>query len=109
MRLIDADELKEWIEAWFDLNKYYHPYSKRETIPTVELFDILDRIPTVDPMKHGRWEEREVIEQEVSNIEDWQSARCSVCGKYHTTPYLYGFNDYPYCPNCGAKMDEVSE
>ena len=88
-RLIDVDELKEWIEAWFDMNKYYHPYSKRETIPTVELFDILDRIPTVD-LKHGRWED-------CSN--GWM---CSVC-KHDAR------KDYPYCPHCGAEMDGVRE
>lgn len=51
----------------------------------------------------GRWEERKVADG--NNIEEWQSARCSVCGKYHTTPYLYTFYDYKYCPNCGARME----
>jgi len=33
-----------------------------------------------------------------------QSAKCSICGKYHTTPYLYSLDYFPYCPNCGADM-----
>lgn len=33
-----------------------------------------------------------------------QSAKCSICGKYHTTPYLNSLDYFPYCPNCGAEM-----
>jgi rubrerythrin len=29
--------------------------------------------------------------------------KCSACG------YLWGEPDYNYCPECGAKMDEVTE
>ena len=118
MRLIDADELKTlYNDAEFVGEKWH--------VPIRVILANIDDMPTVDEMnickncrwariaagfmKHGRWEEREVIEQETSNIEDWQSARCSVCGKYHTTPYLYMFKDYAYCPNCGAYMDEASE
>ena len=73
--------------------------------------NIIMQIPTIDPVKHGRWEEREVVNEIDSStaINEWQVARCSVCRKDHTTPYLYYFTDYEYCPWCGAKMDEVSE
>lgn len=54
MRLIDADELKDWIAGWFETNKYYHPYSKSNNIPTTELYDLLDRIPTIEP-KQEHW------------------------------------------------------
>ena len=54
----------------------------------------------------GKWEEKETfcVTDDDPIISQWQSARCSECGKYHTTPYMYYFNDYNYCPNCGAKM-----
>ena len=52
--------------------------------------------------KKGQWEEKSVFEGE---IQEWQSARCSVCNKYHTTPYLYYFDSFNYCPNCGASME----
>ena len=55
------------------------------------------------PVVHGKWEDKEVIHKRC--IEEWQSARCSACGKYHTTPYMYYFDDFKFCPNCGAKMD----
>lgn len=56
--------------------------------------------------KTGRWLEKEVFHEVESSspIEQWQSAKCSVCGKYHTTPYLYYFDDYAFCPNCGSPM-----
>lgn len=43
-KTINVNELKEWIENWFYKNKYYHPYSKRNSIPITELYDILDQI-----------------------------------------------------------------
>ena len=52
----------------------------------------------------GEWEERRVIQD--ARIQELQYERCSVCGKYHTTPYLYNITDYAYCPHCGAAMEE---
>lgn len=48
MILIDANELKEWVENWLTTNKYYHPYSKSNNIPINELYDILEHMPTID-------------------------------------------------------------
>ena len=56
----------------------------------------------------GKWEERKVFTGK-GNVDMIQSARCNKCGKYHTTPYLYYFTDYYFCPNCGAKMRENKE
>ena len=61
-----------------------------------------DRVNVV----HAQWTERRVDVLEETTIDAWQSARCSACSLYHTTPYLYSFTDYKYCPNCGAKMME---
>lgn len=54
----------------------------------------------------GEWVEKEVIHKDEASkvIEEWQSAKCSNCGLYHTTPYLYSFFHYNYCPHCGASM-----
>lgn len=64
------------------------------------------RLQTRDEPMKGTWEEKETfcVADDDPIISQWQSARCSECGKYHTTPYMYHFNDYNYCPNCGAKM-----
>lgn len=53
-------------------------------------------------VKQGEWVEKQV--SEIEEIVEWQSARCSYCGLYHTTPYMYFFHHDPYCPSCGAKM-----
>lgn len=63
--------------------------------------------PTISPDEVrdvGKWEQKEIFGVKETTIEQMQSACCSVCGKYHTTPYSYYFSKYNYCPNCGAKM-----
>ena len=91
MRLIDADAFKAYMQ-----DKYV-------------LFDNtladIDAQPTVDaePVRHGHWER-------VNGRDYW---RCSCC--YKENRYAYSHNDTllvlqdSYCPNCGAKMDEVTE
>lgn len=58
-------------------------------------------MPTVDAVKHGHWDNK-IIEFDVPHT----VARCSNCkGKI----WVYAENyevKYPYCPLCGAKMDE---
>ena len=67
--------------------------------------EILEKVPSAD-RPQGEWEEKETFSVVDDNpiIERWQSARCSMCERYHTTPYMYYFNDYNYCPYCGADM-----
>ena len=53
----------------------------------------------------GEWLEKEVFDEPRAKIiTQWQSARCSVCQRYHTTPYTYTFTHYEYCPCCGTQM-----
>jgi hypothetical protein len=71
---------------------------------TVDANDIM-RFPSAEPeRKKGKWEEKQVIDDPDHGIPEWQSAKCSVCGKYLTTPYLYYFDNYKFCPHCGADM-----
>lgn len=69
----------------------------------------------VSPVVHGRWTAQCVVETDGGwELEDmpyneYQHSNpiCSVCRK---TALLDGGEDYvtsPYCPNCGARMDEV--
>ena len=55
--------------------------------------------------KVGKWEECKVVDIEDTTITEVQSAFCPICRKYHTTPYMYYFDYFNYCPNCGAKME----
>ena len=43
-RLVDEKEVKDWVENWLCVNKYYHPYSSSESIPVSELYDVLQRM-----------------------------------------------------------------
>jgi len=55
----------------------------------------------------AKWIERTVVdgEEEPDNaIIEWQSAKCTNCNKYHTTPYMYYFDDFKFCPNCVRSM-----
>lgn len=107
MRLVDADALPISV-GWMDLGSKQER-SKQAHCAFVFERDIKDA-PTVDAVevKHGHWEEKQVVDDSTI-IEIWQSARCSKCGRYHTTPYAYYFDEFNYCPQCGAKMDEVTE
>lgn len=96
MRLIDADALVDDVEKkindelnGFSCNDYNYFYcaGMRNVIRLVK------RLPTVDPVKHGRWI---FVGDMVSYI------KCSECGD----DICWVNSKRPkYCPNCGAKMD----
>lgn len=80
----------------------------------ITIGDLIKRTTKKEPIfadvrevRHGTWQEKQVFDGNC--IEQWQSAKCPVCGRYHTIPYLYYFHHDNYCPNCGAIMDEVDE
>lgn len=56
----------------------------------------------------GKWIEKEVIHfddlEAKDIITEWQSCRCSECGRYDTRPYMYFFSEPNYCSYCGADM-----
>ena len=95
MRLIDADVLeKMWCEDCD--NKHLCADS-----PACETVQQLYAMPTVDaePVRHGHW----------IDVADFE--RCSVCNATTLKEFqtYYGKATWiktPYCPYCGAKMDE---
>ena len=84
-RLIDADALIE--EA---LTEGAYGY--------VDAFQIANA-PTIDavPVRHGHWE---------TNSDRPDTLICSVCKCGFD---MWKHDPHNFCPNCGAKMDEVSE
>lgn len=92
MRLIDADELKEPVGS-------YNPVKWTSEYGYVIRLEDIDHAPTVELVKHGRWE-TEVR----TNRHGTRSClyACSLCG-------ILSLDEFWYCPHCGAKMDEVSE
>lgn len=91
-RLIDADSL----EPYYRLMQDNATGVKMMALPD----GIVDQQPTVDavPVRHGRWVDHEEMHPEWNNTEIWH--RCSECG------YETAHSKTPYCPNCGARMDE---
>lgn len=71
----------------------------------IDIVDSIANLPSVAPKaKTGRW-----IAQNIHNCHT--DFKCSACGYIHSFMHLYGkpTADYTYCPNCGAKMQEVEE
>ena len=107
MRLIDADAFKEYIRKGTEENVDIIP--KRLVDTVLDIMDAImldiDEQPTIEaePVKHAEWTDADVYYIWGGNAE-MQTAKCSNCGKYHTTPYLYHFNVYAYCPWCGSKI-----
>ena len=98
MRLIDADELKTAFPAC-DNSKPVLVACVRATI---------NHMPTIEPeRKKGKWIEHHVYADEEKVIEEWQSCKCSVCGRYDTRPYLYNFDEPHFCSWCGADMRQI--
>ena len=102
MRLIDVNKLKE------NLTTEIYSYSKgdiRKRLFARGLslaYDIVNKQPTVEP-KHGHW----IEVQRIHEKDHTAICECSLCGD---TVWVYdGQRAWNYCPNCGAKMDEVTE
>ena len=99
-RYIDADlyidyltELRESAKKHF---KYEEAYSLGLEINRIKCFP---SVADVAEVKHGKW-----IEHPHFNFEGGYSGadyECSMCG-YSDCVY----EEYSYCPNCGAKMDK---
>jgi DNA-directed RNA polymerase subunit RPC12/RpoP len=104
MRLIDADRLNDYkalVEIRTDDNALI--YSGRRKIV---LADDIANAPTVDaePVRHGKW-----THNKWSNMRHDYS--CSLCGCRISgvDPFSLSATAYYYCPECGAKMDEVED
>lgn len=74
-----------------------------------DLVNDIKTLPSAQPQRmRGRWLDKKVIDdRKDAKIQQWQQARCSICYKWHTVPYMYYFSNYNFCPNCGADMREV--
>lgn len=57
------------------------------------------------------WLEKEVIHADEAKevIEEWQSCKCSVCGRYDTRPYMYYFDEPRFCSWCGAEKEGAND
>ncbi len=102
--LIEREEAIEWVQNILATHLYYHPCSKSRNVPIDEVIDRLERVPSVDPVKHGRW------------IDGWRGRldgtrywyrECGECGYERDDDDAE--KDTNFCPNCGADMRERKE
>jgi len=99
-RRIDADELMFWITSHDHDLKDESNHADRGMF-TIEIIRAVEKMLTVDAsevVRHGHWifNPKDAIEMMFT------LPKCSECGAESSD----GGN---YCPNCGAKMDEVKE
>lgn len=102
MRYIDAESLEESVNNWlYNINTYYHPHSKRTTIPISEVFDLIKTEPTADVRENvmGKW----IKHPEKKNIYGGKIVECSNCHTEYVVQYI---EDELFCRNCGARMVE---
>ena len=108
MRLIDADAL---LDAMDEVPKPNGDFTKDgfalvTDLDSAWLKGMVDAMacvelePTVDPIKHGKWE----YDVETAGF------KCTECGKRIWGMTLeIASGDINYCPKCGAKMDGGSK
>ena len=100
-RLIDADLIIAKIDGLEEEIKEKFGASFGSLVCDVSTKNWLNDAPTIDAVevKHGEW----VFSRGDGKtcVDGWT---CSACGNsFHTNvPY---FEEFHYCPNCGAKMD----
>lgn len=96
--------MKKYIDAEGVMRACYDGFLKTGNKAYREIFALVETVPAEDvqEVKHGHWKG---INRNKYNDDE---ATCSVCG----VTFSSGYSDpswWDYCPNCGAKMDEVKE
>lgn len=99
MRLIDADELKEYIDAFIRVDKHYHPKGKHELIPISEVYDRIEQTPTADVVerKKGKWITKSTFMPDHYGGYYIDQYVCTNCESEF-------FKPSKFCPNCGADL-----
>ena len=101
-RLIDADALKLGIERYLEkiLSHKFLPIVKNAVREVGnDMIFAIDAQPTIDavPVRHGYWKGKPLA--------GYSAVKCSVCG----SAFMENSGKWKYCPDCGSRMDEVTE
>lgn len=110
-RYIDAEYLMKRYKATCDIVCQYtkkQRYTMCISCGIGSAIEVLEDFPTADvaEVRHGRWIEKP-FEFRCGGITTYSSVTdtvCSVCGES-----AIEYAESPYCPWCGAKMDEENE
>lgn len=95
-RFVDAYLLAQ---AYLDVAREEHLTGFVFLSPEVVANTILklsEKLENVEPVVHAQWIENDEFP-------------CYNCSNCHDAISYSDFNDYEYCPHCGAKMDEEVE
>lgn len=104
----DAKDAVINVVGWESIARYVDEMSKHFCTKDNDYYDALmdaedaiDDLPSADvaPVRHGRWSLDTAHTEEIYA----HPVKCSVCGRTEVLGYE---TLTPYCPNCGAKMDE---
>jgi hypothetical protein len=109
MALIDKDVLLQQIQGLYEPPSYpdytdTRAFQMGALARKLQVIELITKAPEVEKRATGEWLELDV--DYLIGSTEMQSAKCSVCGRYHTTPYRYYFSHYDYCPSCGAMMEK---
>ena len=125
MRSIDADKHRDVLVGWVD-NCFHqmlagHDGYDEASDAIASCIEVLDEQPTIESVKHGHWEwfYNEPIDVNGNTCYSY-GYRCSACHdggtcwigeKLSESAAQYWKHiepvDHKYCPDCGAKMDEI--
>lgn len=97
MRLIDADALMDALGIADECKDCSRngTFGCKEDSAFVYACEAITEAPTIDPVKHGRWEKLDL----------WTKPVCSVCGEPCFGLHGFSYETTTYCPNCGARME----
>ena len=99
MRLIDADALDKFLKRLRrELPKESRDFFTRDEM-ILNFQQYVHMQPTIDavPVVRGEWK---------PIFKGADTCECSVCKRKGFSDSDYGFIATPYCPNCGAKMED---
>ena len=96
MRLIDAERLRKDDSMCVGVICDECPFADRLK-SRCSFVDCVDRQPTIDPVKHGRW------------VGGKGEMECSACGELALFDEANCQYITPYCSFCGARMDGDEE
>lgn len=106
-RLIDADALLKKMSGHCDVCQY-HCHRKHTSCGECDWHEAMSDVDDMDEIeiesiRHGYW----IRMTGMMPPEYHGHYECSIC-KWHGNKYSIEKN-WKFCPNCGAKMDEVRE
>ncbi len=90
--------------AYDTLTAYYH---HKHFSQHIALKDALDKVPTIDPVKRGKW----IKDGDKCALYKCTACNdlCTVAGWANCIPEEQMYKALKFCPNCGAQMERSED